>query len=201
MIATKDSSATRITKSNLRIIRFVTSILSYLFILVCSGMVIYFANRRGNPDILKILYYIALGFNVVQIGLIISKFVIQQLGIFDRLLYKLETILAIIWELILVAQFICACIFFEAFRLDSMIISIVQGFAIVLLLLYSRKIDFNVNKKYNNKIKKDDTLLNNGTLIKKRDIAKNFLYVFTCLCIFVLELGVLFLPKFLTLKP
>lgn len=195
MIATKDSSATRITKSNLRIIRSVTSILSYLFILVCSGMIIYFANRRGNPDILKILYYIALGFNVVQIGLIISKFVIQQLGIFDRLLYKLETILAIIWELILVAQFICACIFFEAFRLDSMIISIVQGFAIVLLLLYSRKIDFKVNKKYNRKSKNEDAMLHSDVLIKRRDAAKNILYIFACFCIFVLELAVLVLPK------
>ena len=90
MVASKDSSATRITKSNIRLVRFLTSVLSYMFILACSGMIIYFANKRGNPDALKVLYYIAFALNIAQIGLVIAKFVISQLGIFDRFLYKIE---------------------------------------------------------------------------------------------------------------
>ncbi len=195
MVENTDLSATRITRSNIRIIRFITSILSYLFILTCSGMIIYFAGKRGNPDILKAMYYTALGLNILQICVTVGKFIIQQTGIFSRRLYKLESILAIVWELVVLTEFVLACVLFEAFRLDSMLISLIQGVAIMLLLFYSRKIDYSINRKYNKKSRKKDDYMHDESFLKRREFAKNVLYVFACVCIFVIEFAVLMLPK------
>ena len=196
MAAEKESTTNRISKSNVKLVRFITSVFSYLFILTCSCMIIYFSNKRGNPSALKVLYYIALSLNIAQILLIIGQFIVQQLGIFDRLLRRIENILAIVWETVIVAEFIFACVLFEAFRLDSLLIALAQGLAIALMLLYSRKIDYNVNKKYNRRSQKNgEAPLRNPSVIKRRDLSKNILYILACALIFTVELAVLAMPK------
>jgi hypothetical protein len=107
-----------------------------------------------------------------------------------------ENILAIIWEIVIAAEFAFSCILFKAFRLDSLLIVLMQGLAILLMLLYSRKIDYSVNKKHNQKSQKNgDVTLHNTSVLKGRELSKSILYVFTCLCVFILELTVLTIPK------
>jgi len=195
MAAPNNLSVTKISHSNIRILRFLTSVLCYLFLLAGSVLIIHYANLRGNPPLLKVLYYISLALNALQVILVTVKFIVQQLGYYKRALNVMENILGLLWEMVIIAIFALSCVLFEAFRYDYLLIALAQGIAIGLMLIFSRKIDYKVNRSFSQKLQKSGGSGRDAAVMKRRKFVKSALYVFVSMLIFFIQVGVLMLPK------
>ena len=195
-MSTKNNVPTnRISGSKVRVIQFVTSLLSYVFLLIGSVLLIYYSGRRGNPTPLRILYYVSFALNVLQISVVIVKFVLRQTGYFFGQINLIETILGLVWEVILIAEFVVACSLFSAFRVDCLLISLAQGTVVVLMVVYSRRIDYRVNKRFNRLLsRKGENFTGHSEVLKRREILKSALYALVSVFVFGIQVFALAIP-------
>ena len=175
--------------------KFAASILGYSFILIGSVLISYFANQRGNPGFLICLYSLSVIVNVVQLLGSIGQVIANRMGYFLTITRRIELILAGVWGVVIVTQFIAASIIFLAFRTDLLLITFLQFGAIYLLIQYSNRIDYLMNRYYMKQLVQQMDDIFSRKLKQKRDRGKLIRYFVTAVLIFAAQVTVLVLPK------
>ena len=164
-----------------------------LVLIALSSLFVYLlSNRRGNPELVKIIYLVSFGINMAQIVYVLYRWLFELSGRYNKKGRSIEKLLSFAWIGLLFVNVIIASILFEALRLDLALIFGCQVLSMFLLIKISSKIDFKVNKSFSEK----DLDQRNPAFDKKRNFSKLFRYVVIVTLIVVIELATLFvLPK------
>ena len=164
-----------------------------LSLIALSSLFVYLlSNRRGNPELVKLIYLVSFGINGVQIVYVLYRWLFELSGRYNKKGRSIEKLLAYAWIGVLFANIVIASVLFEAIRLDLALIFLCQVLSMVLLIKISSKIDFKVNKSFSEK----DLDQRNPTFDKKRNFSKLFRYVVIVTLVVFIELATLLvLPK------
>jgi hypothetical protein len=171
--------------------------IGWLFILANSISIIFFASQRGNPPILKVLYWMAFAVILTQIAIYTTKIVFNMRGNFNSIFDVLMKYVAIVWLIVIFAQLVFSNSEFDVtfrgaiFRWDYIIIFIAQVISAFLVLILMNKVQAFSNQYFKDKSKD----LSSNKILEKREFFKNSLYFSIIALLFGIQSGILAIPN------